>query len=727
MPSKPANEKPTSSEETSSKSKKSEKHEKSESTEEKSEKSKSKSKSHDDEKADKSKAKSKKTEVEKSDDEEEKSSKSDKKSKDTTDKKAKKSKSKETAKDSKSKSAKDSKSKSAKDSKSKDGKSKTKSDDKKAKTDSEKTPKKTKDKRSVSSPPQSTGSIIPPVRVVRVLSYGLNPVLSRARDLLHEAEYPASEKKENGSVSVPNKTPLASITDTSTGPDRINFQAELAKAEAAHRESLRRQYERERLASLSDKKSPRYNPAERDRINAALREAKSKHAHANLAKRAEVFINGMSGSVRADYYSSLELEAKAQHFLDNFGTRAHPKGSAADRERAQREGLEAYERAKKAAKEKVKDARTFNLQVFNRSFDANFYSANVGASYLNATQLERFNRKFNSQFYSDSSVGNDPFNLRTFFEATCGSTFYDDFKSYPDPLSRKSRAKTSNDEWSRARALITKLCNRVSADAQSLVPIFLDYVIEQVARNAIYNCVEAGASIIKLSHAIDSSNNPDGDDHSTFVKRVPLHRLLGTLDEFEFGRAAHAKIQDILAKYARDRKKASDTEKPVLPKYRLEHDVKRRSFSTYVCEICRHVKHSMITEENSRNSNHKRDYSKVSVSSEFKEFCTDIIYSLIRRISSMLIVTLNARGLRTVTVDMMREVIENMHCITGTEVKGTLEIVSQRLAQYLRSCENRKRDAAAHRARPDPEGSRVVESDEPEESEESDDDSVEDA
>lgn len=292
---------------------------------------------------------------------------------------------------------------------------------------------------------------------------------------------------------------------------------------------------------------------------------------------------------------------------------------------------------KQAKKDKVEFDKSFDLHAFNESFDKNFYSDASFAAW-----------KSENDGYSLNKVNDD------------GTNKYN--------------------QWTRATALVNKLCTRLSGNTRSIIACFLDRIVEQYALNGIHNCLAANRHIIQLPHALDQT---DG-----FDERVPLDRYVRTFDNYTNAHAWIKACVETRAEVKELRDKGAEEIKYEMPEYpdpNYDHD-----FNNYVGDICRAVKRRLAKSKTTEAE--KNQYEETSVGREFKRFCSYVVYESILRIGACLRQSVERSGVKTISDAMVFYVLQQIHNVCGMDYNETHQVLTTQLELFKQWKETRKEE-----------------------------------
>jgi hypothetical protein len=271
--------------------------------------------------------------------------------------------------------------------------------------------------------------------------------------------------------------------------------------------------------------------------------------------------------------------------------------------------------------------------------------------------VANFNKSFDKNFYKE------------FAEYKLHHDSYIIGKEFPVVKNSKNgKPREPYNEWTRAAALVNKLSMRLSGNTRNIIACFIDRVVEQLASNALYNCILDKRHILQLRHAIYTTPN--------YHERVPLSAFIETLHNYKtvLNWLNECRIVREQNKVLKDNEEAQLVEPPY-PTVDYLYD-----FSGYVGEVCRSVR---ITQSESVSELEKEQYLETSVSYEFKRFCSDLINETILRIGSSLKLAVEREGVKTISDTMVYYIIEQIHAICGLDYKQTHKLMSSHMDTFI--------------------------------------------
>jgi hypothetical protein len=272
-----------------------------------------------------------------------------------------------------------------------------------------------------------------------------------------------------------------------------------------------------------------------------------------------------------------------------------------------------------------------------------YKAAKVAAKKTEDFNTQAFNTSFKPKFYDG-------------FAAHCAADSY-------------STTNAKYNEWNRATALVNKLCVRLSQGTRDILAAYLDNVVLQYATNAVFNCQASGKTTVKLEHALAEL---DG-----FSTRVPLAPWVRTLPSYlnAVSYASQKAAADALDNKV-DNKAAAANSEPANTTANVEQSKTEytsvhednKIFKSYIEDLCLYVQ--------------SVQKSSLNLSTNFKRFCADLVYSAILRVADCLKQNVSFSGVKTISDGLMRHTIECIHTADGIDSTALMADLDQRLAKF---------------------------------------------
>jgi hypothetical protein len=342
----------------------------------------------------------------------------------------------------------------------------------------------------------------------------------------------------------------------------------------------------------------------------------SKDAEGKVVKDAE----GKVVSLASVPISSLSLETQA---LIQKAKRFHDRAQKEEWEKTAISKMSAdvkekYQAARRAAKDAFEDSMRCVPEFERGSFD-----------------LEAFNVSHNKNFY------------KGFVEA-----------------------KAAEDEWSVALSQLSKLRVRFSSNSKILLSAFIELILRQLATNGTLNCVKRKKKIIKLSHALDNTDDPQFSLYSVITNTKTYKKYL----------ASRPKESE-----AEDEKDEAEDSAPE-PDESVDGPDSRPNFRFYVSEICRDARMRLASGDDAADN----VYNLTNVSRDFKDFCNDLIFEVVGTLGRMILTEINTRGVKTLNDVIMKTVIEHLHSAYSIDFRSSLQFIEQATTKYITFVKNRR-------------------------------------
>ena len=239
-------------------------------------------------------------------------------------------------------------------------------------------------------------------------------------------------------------------------------------------------------------------------------------------------------------------------------------------------------------------------------------------------------------------------------------------------------------QWTRAMALVNKMCIRLSSGVRDVLACYLDNIVVQYAKNGIHNCLLENHSNLQLRHAL---NHSDG-----FDSRVPMDAFARTLDGYQLAlnwisacQQTKDEIKDLRDKIKKGKIKGKtvEVEMPEYPDPKYDEN-----FEGYVVEICRSVRMELAEKQNTTAG--KTQYHNIKISENFKKFCSIIVYESILRIGSHLKEMVNFMGVKTVSKKLMYNTLRQVSNMCGFDYESIQKDMDERLSKFEEWCHNRR-------------------------------------
>ena len=300
----------------------------------------------------------------------------------------------------------------------------------------------------------------------------------------------------------------------------------------------------------------------------------------------------------------------------------------------------------------------------------------VRTAYNNAKSVARdeHDKNIAEVYLVDTSV----FNVEQF-----NSQYMPDF--YKDFVLPKS----DSNEWKNSIDKINKLKNRFSTNSRVFISAFVENIIKQLVSTSLVSCVSDNKKIIQLSHILDASKEG-------FADRFPLYALIENLTTFKQAQAyvknpQSAKVSEVADAEVAEPQDDSDPEASKRLKNDKSNDIfsldgvsleVQYQFRYYVAEICKEIRMDLANTEVDSDGKLMDVYKNTSVSKLFKNFCSTLICEFLMRIGKMLLIEVNARGIKTVNDSIINTVIAHYHTVCNVDKTNTIAFIQEVTSKY---------------------------------------------
>ena len=298
----------------------------------------------------------------------------------------------------------------------------------------------------------------------------------------------------------------------------------------------------------------------------------------------------------------------------------------------------------------------------------------VRTAYNNAKSVARdeHDKNIAEVYLVDTSV----FNVEQ-FNSQYIPDFYKDFEL----------PKSDSNEWKNSIDKINKLKNRFSTNSRVFISAFVENIIKQLVSTSLVSCVSDNKKIIQLSHILDTSKEG-------FADRFPLYSLIENLTTFKQAQAYVKNPQSAKVSEVADVAEPQDDSDPNTSK-RTKNDKSNDIFSLdgvslevqyqfryYVAEICKEIRIDLSNTEVDSEGKLMDLYKNTSVSKIFKNFCSTLICEFLMRIGKMLLIEVNARGIKTVNDSIINTVIAHYHTVCNVDKTNTITFIQEVTSKY---------------------------------------------
>lgn len=252
----------------------------------------------------------------------------------------------------------------------------------------------------------------------------------------------------------------------------------------------------------------------------------------------------------------------------------------------------------------------------------------------------------------------EKFNLET-FNKSFDSQFYKEYTLYKPTLADMTEHK-------RALHLISKCRTRLSSDLKIYISAFMELMVNQLAKNALYNCfAHDKKKTLSVKHAISART---GD----FENEFPLFNLLKLLDVYK--RAVESNVE----------KTSTETSDESVELESKNTQANPYNFVYHCGEICREVRIQMA-KDCAKNDNGEPlyDYDYAIVSNALRQFCSDVVTELTVKLSNMMKVQIDDKGAKTIKLKTAENTVKQLHVLLNIEQEPTFNFIKERVDRYV--------------------------------------------
>lgn len=186
--------------------------------------------------------------------------------------------------------------------------------------------------------------------------------------------------------------------------------------------------------------------------------------------------------------------------------------------------------------------------------------------------------------------------------------------------------------------LMSKVKVRFNSEAKVFITLFIENIVKQLVTNGTVNAALENKKIIKIEHALNTKS-------PGFTENFALFPFIANLTSYK---------KHLVAKPAEDATEEENTDKKV-------------QFKHYVNELCRTVRMELTRSDNSVAEHSASIYNHISVSKEFKDFCSEIIIDLIMMFGEVLKAEIATRKVKTINYTVIKTLINVTHILLGLE------------------------------------------------------------
>ena len=259
------------------------------------------------------------------------------------------------------------------------------------------------------------------------------------------------------------------------------------------------------------------------------------------------------------------------------------------------------------------------------------------------------------------------------FNTTWDKNFYSDM----DVVDWKSLQNKELYEY--CTNIVNKMKVRFNSESKVFVTAFIECIVKQLVVNGTVNCVQEGKKIIKLEHALQTTN-------ADFKELFSLYPLITHLPTFTQYKENQLNVVDT-GEVSTENVDSVDNVESMDD----DHVDRKYKFNHYVSELCRTVKNELSRKDKPNNET-ESNYYTTSVSKVFKVFCSNLIVELIKVFGELLKIEVNSRNIKTVNYNVIHTLLQLVHTVHGlnNNLENTVEFIQEQYSVYQKFLENRK-------------------------------------
>jgi hypothetical protein len=246
------------------------------------------------------------------------------------------------------------------------------------------------------------------------------------------------------------------------------------------------------------------------------------------------------------------------------------------------------------------------------------------------------------------------------FNKTYSNSFYIGF----------TEPATELDEWQQALNSISHSRARFSANSKIMVSSFIEFLLQQLAINGTFNCIQNKKKIIKCSHALQVGEDvPEHFSLFPFVSNTKTYKKF--MKSQKIAAAAEVVDEDL-----------PDDEPDAVESADFDN---RPNFHFYLSENCRYVRMKLASGEIKVNGDNTEDisvYNLTNVSRRFKDFCNDLIFETVTVLGNMILTEMQTCGVKTLNNRITKTVMEHLHSAYGLDFTPTLQFMETATTKY---------------------------------------------
>jgi len=252
----------------------------------------------------------------------------------------------------------------------------------------------------------------------------------------------------------------------------------------------------------------------------------------------------------------------------------------------------------------------------------------------------------------------------------------------PKPASPKHT--TPETEAAFACRLISKMRIRFSKLARLEISAFVEYIARQIISSGLTSAAVGSKRMVKI---VDVISDQSGEVLKPWIKQqFTFYPFITSFKAFDnnitkIKQMEQSKLDKEKSKSEADAKSESKKEVKVADK-EINKDQPEYQFKCYINELIRGVRNEVVARYKDSDEPMALNLASLSVSTEFKSFCTEAVTELIMRIGVMLKNEVVLKQVKTINIEIAKTIIKQIHTILGVPYEPTEEFINTILKKF---------------------------------------------
>jgi hypothetical protein len=264
--------------------------------------------------------------------------------------------------------------------------------------------------------------------------------------------------------------------------------------------------------------------------------------------------------------------------------------------------------------------------------------------------------------------------------------------------------------------LLSKMRIRFSKDAGQQLAATICAMVHERTDFAIRNCIHNELKIVKIRHALNklvntdangkvlSSEDPDFLPFASLIRNLPSYRAAIEAEEKRVADEIRIKEEKKAAKRAaKEAAKEAGDAAPVeaapapvaaAPVEEEDEEEDEASFGHYVRQVAHNVMNEKLKNFVPKDKKDKHPFEDIRISAEYRDWMSDVIIDFIRRFCPLLNGQIRTGGIKTVSRDTVRLVVNFYLESNGVDAEKSNNLFNTKFDSYQAwSKENKERKA----------------------------------